>query len=57
MADRNEVRAAILEQIATLLQLDLPATTQAQAVKDLAEAYAWVTSTDQPHGGSASTAK
>ena len=53
----SEVQARILDEIAKVL--DTPATIQAKAssVKDLAEAWAWFTSPDQPHGAAAKIVK
>ena len=55
MADKNDVRQAILDQInAEVTGARNNGVDYAARAKDLAEAYAWLTSTAQPHGGSTS---
>jgi hypothetical protein len=53
----SDVQVRILEEIIKVL--DTPATIQAKAgsVRDLAEAWAWFTSPDQPHGGATKLVK
>jgi hypothetical protein len=45
VATRQEVQEAILDEIVKTLQ----ESSSVAAVKDLAEAYAWITSPGQPH--------
>jgi hypothetical protein len=45
VASREEVQSAILDEIMKTLQ----ESSSVAAVKDLAEAYAWVVSPGQPH--------
>lgn len=51
MATNNEVQDALLDRINELAS-KATNTTQALVVVRLAEAYAWVTRADQPHGSS-----
>jgi hypothetical protein len=47
MADAESVRTALLNKIEELAKK----TTQADKVRSLAEAFAWVQNPNQPHGG------
>lgn len=57
MSDRSAAQDAILEQIEKLAKAGVDANWSAQAIRDLAEAYAWLVSPSQPHGGSAKLEK
>ncbi len=53
MSKRNEAAEAILEQIVEIRATDISPGTKATILLRLAEAYAWVSNPNQPHGGAA----
>jgi hypothetical protein len=53
MATKTDTMNRILEAISTLTENQMNGPT-ARSVLDLAEAYAWLNSSSQPHGGRAS---
>jgi hypothetical protein len=52
MATKNDTMNKILEAISTLTENQMNGPT-ARSVLDLAEAYAWLNSSAQPHAGRA----
>ncbi|OAI55458.1 hypothetical protein AYO48_03655 [Gaiella sp. SCGC AG-212-M14] len=56
-SERAGAQSAILEQIEKLAKEGVDANWSAQAIRDLAEAYAWLVSPSQSHGGSAKLEK
>jgi hypothetical protein len=53
----GDARDNILDRIAEWAEDPAQAYNRADAILKLAEAYAWITSPAQPHGGSAEPAK
>lgn len=53
MATKDDAREAILQKIESLA----PVAGNAGQLRDLAEAWAWVTNPSQPHGGQAKISK
>jgi hypothetical protein len=51
MATKEETREALYDRIAELA----PKVSTPKGVNELAEAFAWLTSPAQPHGGSTQT--
>jgi hypothetical protein len=57
MPTRDEAAEAILQQIIALLSSGGSFTVIGPAVKDLAEAWAWLSDPSQPHGGGGQSAR
>ena len=53
MADQDAAEDAILDGIVKAANTNLGWPMKARAMRDLAEAWAWMTSPAQPHGGHA----
>ena len=54
MSDKKDAMATILDQIVKVANSDMEPSAKAVALRNLAEAHAWLVAPDVPHGGASS---
>ena len=54
VSDKKDAMATILDQIVKVANSDMEPSAKAVALRNLAEAHAWLVAPDVPHGGASS---